>query len=66
MRGGNHMNQITFALAKGRLAEKAMDVLKELGISCKEMEEESRKLLFTSDDGQYRFFYPRHLMYLLM
>ncbi len=56
MRGGNHMNQITFALAKGRLAEKAMDVLKELGISCKEMEEESRKLLFTSDDGQYRFF----------
>lgn len=49
-------SQITFALAKGRLAEKAMGILKELGITCKEMEEESRKLLFTSDDGRYRFF----------
>lgn len=50
------MEQITFALAKGRLAEKAMGILKELGITCKEMEEESRKLLFTSDDAQCRFF----------
>lgn len=50
------MKQITFALAKGRLAEKAMGILKELGITCKEMEEETRKLLFTSDDGNYRFF----------
>ena len=29
------MKQITFALAKGRLAEKAMGVLKALGITCK-------------------------------
>lgn len=50
------MNQITFALAKGRLAKKAMGILKEVGIQCTEMEEESRKLLFTSDDGQFRFF----------
>lgn len=50
------MDQITFALAKGRLAKKAMKVLKEMGITCLEMEGESRKLLFTSDDGQYRFF----------
>ena len=50
------MNQITFALAKGRLAKKAMGILKELGIECTEMEGESRKLLFTSDDGGYRFF----------
>lgn len=50
------MKQITFALAKGRLAEKAMGILKELGITCKEMEGETRKLLFTSDDGNYRFF----------
>lgn len=55
-KGDSLMSQITFALAKGRLAEKAMEVLKELGIHCKEMEEESRKLLFTSDDGAYRFF----------
>lgn len=50
------MQQITLALAKGRLAEKAMGILKELGITCKEMEQESRKLLFTSDDGHFRFF----------
>ncbi len=50
------MKQITFALAKGRLAEKAMELLKDLGITCKEMEGDTRKLLFTSDDGNYRFF----------
>ena len=50
------MKQITFALAKGRLAEKAMGILKDLGITCKEMEGDTRKLLFTSDDGNYRFF----------
>ncbi len=50
------MNQITFALAKGRLAKEAMGILKTIGIRCTEMEEESRKLLFTSDDGNFRFF----------
>ncbi len=50
------MNQITFALAKGRLAKEAMSILKTIGIRCTEMEEESRKLLFTSDDGNFRFF----------
>lgn len=50
------MKQITFALAKGRLAEQAMGILKGLGITCKEMEGPTRKLLFTSDDGNYRFF----------
>jgi ATP phosphoribosyltransferase len=50
------MHQITFALAKGRLADSAMKILKELGITCSEMEAKSRKLLFTSDDGNYRFF----------
>lgn len=50
------MHQITFALAKGRLAESAMQILGTLGIKCSEMEEKSRKLLFTSDDGKYRFF----------
>lgn len=47
---------VTFALAKGRLAKKTMSILEELGITCKEMGEENRKLLFTSDDGRYRFF----------
>ena len=50
------MKPITFALAKGRLAKSAMGVLKDLGITCSEMDEKSRKLIFTSDDGRYRFF----------
>lgn len=50
------MKVITFALGKGRLAKSAMGVLNELGITCSEMEEKSRKLVFTSDDGKYRFF----------
>lgn len=50
------MHTITFALAKGRLAKTTMEILKELGITCKEMEDKSRKLLFTSDDAKYKFF----------
>lgn len=50
------MNQITFALAKGRLARKTIEILSEIGITCKEMDEKNRKLLFTSDDGRFRFF----------
>ncbi len=50
------MKTITFALGKGRLAKSAMNVLNELGITCSEMEEKSRKLVFTSDDGKYKFF----------
>ena len=50
------MHQLTFALAKGRLAKQAMGLLKDLGITCMEMEDKSRKLLFTSDDGNYGFF----------
>lgn len=50
------MHTITFALAKGRLAKKAMVLLKEVGITCKEMEAKSRKLLFESEDKDYRFF----------
>ncbi|MGL4345954.1 MAG: ATP phosphoribosyltransferase [Cellulosilyticaceae bacterium] len=50
------MNQITFALAKGRLAKKTMEILERMGITCQEMNEKNRKLLFTSDDGRFRFF----------
>nr|WP_307989900.1 ATP phosphoribosyltransferase [uncultured Niameybacter sp.] len=50
------MHTITFALAKGRLAKKAMVLLEEVGITCKEMEAKSRKLLFESEDKDYKFF----------
>lgn len=50
------MKTLTFALAKGRLAKKAMALLGDLGITCKEMEDKTRKLLFQSDDEAYGFF----------
>ncbi|MCD7777505.1 MAG: ATP phosphoribosyltransferase [Clostridiales bacterium] len=50
------MEYLTFALAKGRLAEKAMDVLSKIGIDCEEMKENSRKLIFTNEDIKCRFF----------
>ncbi len=51
------MRYITFALAKGRLAEKSMEMFEEIGISCEEMKDKSsRKLIFTNEELGYRFF----------
>ena len=47
--------QITIALAKGRLAEKAMDILEKCGIECKEMFQDSRKLIFYDKKNDVRF-----------
>lgn len=50
------MDYITIALAKGRLAEKSMELLEKIGITCPEMKEKSRKLIFTNEDIKYKFF----------
>lgn len=51
------MNYITIALAKGRLAKKAMNMLEEVGITCEEMKDpDSRKLIFTNEELKFRFF----------
>ena len=51
------MNYITIALAKGRLAKKAMEMLKEIRITCSEMDDpDSRKLIFTNEELKLRFF----------
>ncbi len=50
------MDYLTFALAKGRLAEKSMEMLEKLGITCDEMKENSRKLIFTNEELKVRFF----------
>lgn len=51
------MNYITIALAKGRLAKKAMAMLEEVGITCEEMKDpDSRKLIFSNEDLKLRFF----------
>ncbi len=35
------MRYITVALAKGRLAQKAMDLFEQIGISCEEMKDKN-------------------------
>ncbi len=51
------MRYITFALAKGRLAEKALEILEQIGISCEEMKDKkTRKLIFVNEQKKLRFF----------
>lgn len=51
------MRYLTVALAKGRLAQKAMELFEQIGITCDEMKDKSsRKLIFVNEDLGVRFF----------
>ncbi|HIX16346.1 MAG TPA: ATP phosphoribosyltransferase [Candidatus Hungatella pullicola] len=51
------MRYLTFALAKGRLAKKSLDMFEKIGITCEEMKDkDSRKLIFTNEELGMRFF----------
>lgn len=50
------MRYLTFALAKGRLAEQTMELFEQIGMPCEEMKEKSRKLIFTNEDLKLKFF----------
>ena len=50
------MEYITFALAKGRLAKKAMALREQLDITCEEMKGDSRKLIFVNEELKVKFF----------
>ena len=51
------MRYITFALGKGRLAEKALEMLELIGITCEEMKDKnSRKLIFVNEELKLKFF----------
>lgn len=50
---------ITVALAKGRLAERSVEMLEKCGIRCKHILEPSRKLVFFDESGQYRFIFVK-------
>lgn len=51
------MKYLTFALAKGRLAKKSMEMFEEIGIHCDEIyDEKTRKLIFVNEDLKMRFF----------
>lgn len=50
------MRYLTFALAKGRLAKKALALLEDIGINCDEMKSDTRKLIFTNEELKLKFF----------
>lgn len=51
------MRYLTFALAKGRLADKSLEMFEKIGITCEEMKDKnSRKLIFTNEEQKVRFF----------
>ena len=42
---------LTFALGKGRLAKKTLELFEQIGITCEEMKDKkSRKLIFVNED----------------
>ena len=48
---------LTFALGKGRLAKKTMEMFEQIGITCKEMQDkDTRKLIFVNEDLKLKFF----------
>lgn len=46
---------VTFALPKGRIMQDSMKLFGKIGITCAEMAEESRKLVFENPAQKYRF-----------
>ena len=51
------MRYLTFALTKGRLANKTLELLERLGITCEEMKDkDSRKLIFVNEELKLKFF----------
>lgn len=48
---------LTFALTKGRLADKTLALLESIGITCDEMKDkDSRKLIFVNEEQKLKFF----------
>ena len=51
------MRYLTFALAKGRLAKKSLEMFEKIGITCEEMKDEkTRKLIFVNEELKIKFF----------
>lgn len=51
------MRYLTFALAKGRLADKTLSLFEQIGITCEEMKDKSsRKLIFTNEELGFPIF----------
>lgn len=48
---------LTFALGKGRLAKKTLELFEQIGITCEEMkDQDTRRLIFVNEELKLRFF----------
>lgn len=48
---------LTFALGKGRLAKKTLELFEKIGITCEEMKDpDTRRLIFVNEEKKMRFF----------
>lgn len=55
--GPDGSRYLTFALTKGRLAKKTLELLEKVGITCEKMKDpDSRKLIFVNDELKLKFF----------
>ncbi|MCD8039616.1 MAG: ATP phosphoribosyltransferase [Lachnospiraceae bacterium] len=53
----NEERYLTFALGKGRLASKTLELLEKIGITCEEMKDkDSRKLIFVNEEQKIKIF----------
>ena len=50
---------LRIALPKGRLGEKVYAMFKECGYGCSELEQQSRKLIFTNDEKSVSYFWVK-------
>ena len=51
------MRYLTFALGKGRLANKTLETFEKIGLTCEEMKDKNtRKLIFVNEELKLRFF----------
>ena len=50
---------LNIALPKGRLGEKAYGILEEAGYACPQIREESRRLIFESEENHVRYFWVK-------
>ena len=54
---------LTFALGKGRLAKKTLQLFEQIGITCEEMKDpDTRKLIFVTRSLSLDFSWQRDLM----
>ncbi len=50
---------MNIALPKGRLGEKAYDILEQIGFGCPSIREQNRRLVFENEENQVRYFWVK-------